>query len=570
MKTTFLALIALALATASAAFAQLTRTPETTEGPYYIFNSTQRLDTAWLVGADNDLTQVGTNTARASGTVLLLSGRLVNLSGAPVSGATIEIWQTDNNGLYYHSGNAYQNRDTNFQHFGTSVTDSSGNYSFRTVRPGLYTGRIRHIHFKIKLNGTTLVTSQLMFEEDRSQFRSDNVAAELGTSIEQVLINPVAGTDSSGASVLIATRQLVVNATGSSTGTGTAPVISSHPASASVTAGESVTFSVTATGTGTLAYQWRKDGQAISGATSSSYTLSSVTTAHAGSYTVAVSNTGGSIVSNAATLAVLAASTSNAALINLSVRSYLPSSGSSLTAGFVIQSASGKRVLVRAIGPTLGTFGVANALSDPRLEVYDASGTKVGEDDSWDSSLATTFAQVGAFSLPTGSKDAALAVTLPGGAGTAQVTGTGAGVALFEAYDTASLAASKLINLSARASVGAADSALIAGFSINGTGTKRLLIRAIGPKLGDFGVTGTLSDPRLDIYNSAGTLVASNDNWLATNASAFTQAGAFALTAGSKDAAVVVTLPAGASYTAIVAGVDGATGQAMVEIYDLP
>ncbi|HEY1106976.1 MAG TPA: hypothetical protein VGE76_00040, partial [Opitutaceae bacterium] len=195
---------------------------------------------------------------------------------------------------------------------------------------------------------------------------------------------------------------------------------------------------------------------------------------------------------------------------------------------------------------------------------------KVGENDSWDSSLASTFAQVGAFSLPTGSKDAALTVTLPGGAGTAQVTGTDAGVALFEAYDTASLAASKLINLSARASVGAADSALIAGFSINGAGTKRLLVRAIGPRLVDFGVTGTLSDPRLDIYNSAGTLVASNDNWLAANTSAFTQAGAFALTTGSRDAVVVVTLPAGASYTVIVTGVDGATGQAMVEIYDLP
>ena len=156
-------LLTVLVATVSVSLAQLTRTPETTEGPYYIFNSTQRLDTAWLVNADNDLTQVGTSATHASGTPLLLSGQLVNLSGAAVSGATIEIWQTDNNGLYYHSGNNYQSRDQNFQFFGTSTTDANGNYSFRTVRPGLYTGRIRHIHFKIKLNGTTLVTSQLTF-----------------------------------------------------------------------------------------------------------------------------------------------------------------------------------------------------------------------------------------------------------------------------------------------------------------------------------------------------------------------------------------------------------------------
>jgi protocatechuate 3,4-dioxygenase beta subunit len=268
------------------------------------FNSTQRLDTAWLVNADNDLTQVGTSSTRASGTPLLLSGQLVNLSGAPVAGATIEIWQTDNNGLYYHSGNNYQARDQNFQFFGTTVTDGNGNYSFRTVRPGLYTGRIRHIHFKIKLNGTTLVTSQLMFEEDRAQFRSDMVAAQLGTSIDLVLINPVTGSDTNGGSVLVATRQLVVNASGSATVTGRSPVITAQPASASVAVGDTVSFSVTATSTTTMSYQWNKDGVALPGATAATLTLNSVTANNAGAYTVAVTNSSGSITSNAVTLAV--------------------------------------------------------------------------------------------------------------------------------------------------------------------------------------------------------------------------------------------------------------------------
>src|SRR6185503_18109195 len=100
-----------------------------------------------------------------------------------------------------------------------------------------------------------------------------------------------------------------------------------------------------------------------------------------------------------------------AALVNLTVRSYLPSSNATLTAGFVIQSPTGKRMLVRAIGPALTSFDVAGALSDPRVEIYDASSRKMAENDTWDSSLSTMFAQLGAFALPSGSKDAALTVT---------------------------------------------------------------------------------------------------------------------------------------------------------------
>ena len=110
---------------------------------------------------------------------------------------------------------------------------------------------------------------------------------------------------------------------------------------------------------------------------------------------------------------------------------------------------------------------------------------------------------------------------------------------------------------------------MIAGFSINGTGIKRLLIRAIGPKLTELGVSGALSDPKLEVYNSSGTVIASNDDWPGTLAATFSQVAAFSLNSGSKDAALVVTLPAGASYTATVSGVNGATGDALVEIYDL-
>jgi hypothetical protein len=110
---------------------------------------------------------------------------------------------------------------------------------------------------------------------------------------------------------------------------------------------------------------------------------------------------------------------------------------------------------------------------------------------------------------------------------------------------------------------------LIAGFGIGGTGSKRLLIRAIGPRLAALGLTGALADPKLEVYNAHGTLLAANDDWAAALAPMFAGAGAFALETGSKDAAIVVTLTAGASYTVAVSGVNGATGEALVELYDL-
>ena len=109
---------------------------------------------------------------------------------------------------------------------------------------------------------------------------------------------------------------------------------------------------------------------------------------------------------------------------------------------------------------------------------------------------------------------------------------------------------------------------LIAGFNIAGTGQKRLLIRAIGPQLTSFGVTGVLADPRLEIY-SGSTKIGENDNWTADLATTFSSVGAFALTANSRDAALVTVLEPG-SYTVQVSGVGGGTGEGLIEIYELP
>jgi hypothetical protein len=120
-----------------------------------------------------------------------------------------------------------------------------------------------------------------------------------------------------------------------------------------------------------------------------------------------------------------------------------------------------------------------------------------------------------------------------------------------------------------RTQVGTGGNILITGFVVVGTGTKQLLIRASGPSLIPLGVTGTLVDPKLELYNSSGVKIAENDNWDSTTLAVQTSVGAFALTPGSRDSVLVATVPAGA-YTAQVSGIGSTTGVALVEIYELP
>jgi hypothetical protein len=232
-------------------------------------------------------------------------------------------------------------------------------------------------------------------------------------------------------------------------------------------------------------------------------------------------------------------------------------------------------MLLRAVGPGLTALGVSGALADPSLALISGS-TTVASNDNWQSADASTFTATGAFALTGGSKDAAVVATLSGGAYSGVVgAGGGSGVALLELYDAESSSSSTLniINASTRAYVGTGEQVLIPGFVVSGTGSLKLLIRAAGPALTGLGVSGALGDPQLSLY-SGSTVIATNDNWgTATNVAdvrtAATSSGAFAFTEGSKDAALLVTLSAGA-YTASVSGVSGATGTALVEIYVVP
>ncbi|HVU33353.1 MAG TPA: hypothetical protein VHE61_07955, partial [Opitutaceae bacterium] len=310
----------------------------------------------------------------------------------------------------------------------------------------------------------------------------------------------------------------------------------------------------------------------------------SVTSADAADYAVTVTSAVGSTTSRFARLVV--ASPEPGRLINLSARATAGVAGEPLIVGLVVSGGT-RKVLVRAIGPSLRTlFGVDGVLADPRLEVHrsvDGQDQMLAANDNWAAtpeerdSLATTFARVGAFAVPATSRDAAVVADVDGARTfhACAVPASDRGVVLVEVYDAGTGDSPRLINLSTRNQVGTGDDVLVAGFVVNGNMPKRLLVRGIGPSLASgFGVTDALPDARLELHTTIDgrdTIVASNDDWTDEPgaAEAAASAGAFALPANSKDATLVVTVPAGA-YTAIVSGAYGLTGNGLVEIYELP
>lgn len=366
-----------------------------------------------------------------------------------------------------------------------------------------------------------------------------------------------------------------------------APVITAAPVALTVAPGSAATFSVSATGGGTLAYQWRLNGTPIPGATASTLTLPSVQAFQAGNYTVVVSNSEGSVTSPAAALTITTPPTpvGDARLANLSTRGQAGASDDSLIAGFVINGSGEKRVLIRGIGPGLEPFGLSPAelVADPTLTLFSGTGATIASNDDWSASaeaaaIATATTSAGAFALPGDSRDAVLLVTLAPGAYTAVVAGKSAapGVAIVEVYDLdAATSGTRLVNIATRGLVGSGSRILIPGFFVSGTTPKKFVIRGIGPSLAapPFDLAGTLADPVLSVYQGE-TVLFSNDDW-SNNVTAgelvlaSRSVGAFEIASGSRDSALLVTLEPGA-YTFQLAGKGTATGIALVEVYEVP
>ncbi len=345
-----------------------------------------------------------------------------------------------------------------------------------------------------------------------------------------------------------------------------APVIFAALPDQSVSPAQSVSFSASVAGSPPFTFQWFKNGAAIPGATAASYTISLASELDVGWYVYVVRNSFGSATSSVATLTLR----ESPRLGNLSVRSSL-AVGQRMAVGLTVGGGS-RSVLVRAAGPALAGFGISEYLYDPKIVLRDARVyATIAENDNWVSSseLTAMFSRLGAFGFFAGSRDAAMMHTLNGG-NTVEISGTSSGVVLVEAYDAGTGGTGRLTNISARNRVGVGPDILIVGFYINGRGTARLLIRAIGPGLVPLGVTGVLSDPKLTIHDAFGMKLSENDNWDASLAATFRSVGAFAVASGSKDSALVIELGGGRAFTVQVSGVNGTEGEALVELYELP
>jgi BspA type Leucine rich repeat region (6 copies)/Putative Ig domain/Immunoglobulin domain len=368
---------------------------------------------------------------------------------------------------------------------------------------------------------------------------------------------------------------------------GTPPTIISNPTSQKAINGNSVTLSVVASGT-SPSYQWYLNNSALPGATSSTYTIPIVSPNNAGSYSVKITNSAGSIVSQAAIITV----ENPGHLTNLSVLSLDGPDSQLLTIGFVsggVGTSGSQNLLIRGIGPAIGLapFNVPNVLMDPSLTVFNSSTVAIATNDNWgtptSNAAAVTAADTatGAFALTSNaSLDSAVVTNLPAGSYTVQISGkNGAtGNVIAEVYDNTpansyTISTPRLVNISCLEQV-ASGGVLTAGFVIGGTTPEQVLIRASGPTLAaaPFNVPGTIADPKLTVYNSSSTVLATNTGWggNASITAANSATGAFQfINDTSKDSAVVLTLQPGA-YTVQATSASGKAGITLIEVYEVP
>ena len=257
--------------------------------------------------------------------------------------------------------------------------------------------------------------------------------------------------------------------------------------------------------------------------------------------------------------------------LNVSTRLDVETGDKVSIGGIIITEGEAKRVLLRAIGPSLVDFGVTDPLPDPILELHAGDGTLITSNDNWKDSPEMMDIEATGLA-PSNDLESAIIRTLDPGLYTAVVNGkNGAtGVGLVEAYDLDLGATSQLGNLSTRGFVGTGTNVMIGGFILGGGGKDvSVVVRALGPSLTQFGVTGALADPTLELHDVNGTLVQSNDNWQDDPAQAALIEATGLQPTNDLESAIFQTLAPGA-YTAIVAGKDDLTGVGLVEVYRLP
>jgi sugar lactone lactonase YvrE len=256
-------------------------------------------------------------------------------------------------------------------------------------------------------------------------------------------------------------------------------------------------------------------------------------------------------------------------LLNISTRVRVEIGNNTLIGGFIVTGTGPKQVLIRAIGPSLVNSGVQGFLPDPTLELYDSNGAFIVSNDNWKGAFNAPAIQATGIA-PSNDLEAAILVTVnptPGYTAVVRGKNGATGIGVVELYDLQRAAGSVLANISARGFVQTGDNVMIGGFILGGsTGPTRVIIRALGPSLSQSAIGNPLPDPTLELHDGNGTLVVSNDDWKDDQESEIQATGI--PPPDDLESAIVRTLSAGA-YTAVVAGKNGDTGIAVVEVYDL-
>jgi len=254
-------------------------------------------------------------------------------------------------------------------------------------------------------------------------------------------------------------------------------------------------------------------------------------------------------------------------LANISTRAFVQTGDNVMIGGFIISGGGQKKMIVRAIGPSLAQHGIVNPLQNPTLELHDHTGAVIASNDNW-RNAPNRQEIINSGLAPSNNLESAILMSLNPGNYTAIVRGVnnGTGIALMEGYDLDATAGSKFGNTSTRALVQTGDNVLIGGLIITGPDSDEVIVRAIGPSLAQQGITNPLLDPTLELHDGNGMVIAINDNWRDTQRAEIEATGL--APTDDRESAIVRTLAPG-NYTAIVRGKSNTIGVALVEVYGL-
>ncbi len=266
--------------------------------------------------------------------------------------------------------------------------------------------------------------------------------------------------------------------------------------------------------------------------------------------------------------------------LNISTRLQVETGNNILIGGFIVTTeaaskstvpngAVAKEVAIRGIGPSLGAFGVTNPLANPTLQLANMDGV-ISTNDNWqdNANQAAQLTDLG-LALSDPSESGIVADLVPG-AYTALLSGVsnGTGVGLMEIYDVAPASPSQLSNISTRGVVQTGSGVMIGGFIIGGTVDTHVVVRGIGPSLADFGLSPVLPDPILELHDSNGATLVTNDDWQDDPTSAAQLSLLGLAPTNAKESGIYTSLPPGA-FTAVLAGINSGTGIGLIEIYNL-